>query len=116
AAGNQTAMDLLPNLEALIGGKIDSFQLEYPCHSPTEKRWFIAHVSRFPDDGVLRIVISHENITGRKMAELELLKLNRYYAALSAMNAAIVRTREPQQILDQVCRIAVDQGELELVW
>jgi len=116
AAGNQTAMDLLPNLEALIGGKIDSFQFEYPCHSPTEKRWFIAHVSRFPDDGVLRIVISHENITGRKMAELELLKLNRYYAALSAMNAAIVRTREPQQILDQVCRIAVDQGELELVW
>ena len=39
------------------------------CHSPEEQRWFIARVTRFPGDGPIRIVVAHENITARKLAE-----------------------------------------------
>ncbi len=49
----------------------DSFHLEYPCHSPTEERWFYMTVS--PLRGAKQgVVVSHENITQRKLVEIEL--------------------------------------------
>jgi len=50
-------------------GEQQEFVLEYPCHSPWEKRWFKARVTRFLDDRALRVVVAHENITARKEAE-----------------------------------------------
>ncbi|CAG1771401.1 hypothetical protein BAC3_01789, partial [uncultured bacterium] len=32
--------DIQKNMMAVLTGKLDSFELEYPCHSPTEQRWF----------------------------------------------------------------------------
>jgi PAS domain S-box-containing protein len=54
--------------EVISGGR-DSFKLEYPCHSPDEKRWFNMRVTRFRDHEPPRIVVAHENITERKRAE-----------------------------------------------
>jgi len=116
ASGSEDAATLLAGLEQVIHGEEDSFRFEYPCHSPTQERWFLAHITRFPGDGELRIVVAHEDITTRKVADRELHKLNHYYAALSGMNATIIRTKEPQEILDEVCRIAAYHGRLELVW
>jgi len=116
AEGDEDAATLLAGLEAVINGVEDNVRFEYPCHSHTRERWFLAHITRFPDDGELRIVVAHEDITTRKVADRELHKLNHYYAALSAMNATIIRTKEPQEILDEVCRIAAYHGRLELVW
>jgi len=56
-------------LRAVIGGEMDEFSLEYPCHSPTQQRWFIARVKRFKFDGEVRAVVTHANITTRKLAE-----------------------------------------------
>ncbi|WP_051309295.1 helix-turn-helix domain-containing protein [Desulfogranum japonicum] len=53
----------------VIDGKIDEFVQDYPCHSPTEKRWFYMRVTRSPESGPIRIVVSHENITALKLAE-----------------------------------------------
>lgn len=52
-------------------GQTEEFTLEYPCHSPTELRWFRARVTRFRD-GSGNIVIAHELITGQKLAENKL--------------------------------------------
>jgi PAS domain S-box-containing protein len=59
-------------LRAVMRGDLDQFALEYPCHAPHEKRWFIGRVTRFLGDGPLRIVIVHEDITERKQAETAL--------------------------------------------
>jgi diguanylate cyclase (GGDEF)-like protein/PAS domain S-box-containing protein len=107
---------LLEKLQALGEASIDRFEFEYPCHSPEQQRWFIVQGKRFPGDGSLRLVVTHEAITERKLAELELRQLNRYYAALSNMNASIMRSSKSQNILDQACEIAMQHGELELVW
>jgi PAS domain S-box-containing protein len=58
-------------IRAVIAGETDAFELEYPCHSPQEKRWFIARVTRFNGDGRIRVVVAHENISARKRAEAE---------------------------------------------
>ncbi len=54
--------------------------MEYPCHSPTEWRWFVARVTSFPTDGRLRAVITHDNITERKRMEEQLERQTRKLA------------------------------------
>jgi len=56
-------------IRSVIAGEQDSFSLEYPCHSPDEKRWFHMRVSRFAGPPPVRVVVAHENITEQKLAE-----------------------------------------------
>jgi signal transduction histidine kinase len=56
---------------AVINGSLPKFTLEYPCHSPTEKRWFSMQVS--PLGGSRSgVVVAHENITERRKLEEQL--------------------------------------------
>lgn len=49
-------------LRAVLAGRLTQFTMEYPCHSPTEERWFVMHVR--PLIGELRgAVVSHVNVT-----------------------------------------------------
>ena len=67
----QYAESFSTGLEAVLSGKRNEFALEYPCHSPTERRWFVGRVSRFLVGDKTYAVIAHENITERKLAEAE---------------------------------------------
>lgn len=62
------------NLKKLLSGEISDFSVEYPCHSKTEKRWFLLNATalKTPEGGA---VIAHTNITERKKAEGELERL-----------------------------------------
>lgn len=53
----------------VIDGLNDTFSLEYPCHSPTTKRWFLMRANRFTSANRTRVVISHEDITSRVLSE-----------------------------------------------
>ena len=66
---SEEAPAIVAGIHAVMSGKQNKFSLEYPCHSPDEKRWFIARVTRFPGEGAMRIVVAHENITKRLRAE-----------------------------------------------
>lgn len=57
-------------------GVIPAFHLEYPCHSPMEQRWFSVRVTRFLIGSQIRIVVTHDNITTRKLAEIRLHEAN----------------------------------------
>lgn len=67
------AMDAKTGIQQVIDRKFDKFELEYPCHSPTEKRWFILRVTQVLENPDLTLM-AHINITNRKMAELEIEK------------------------------------------
>jgi PAS domain S-box-containing protein len=56
-------------IRSKLRGELDEFIIEYPCHSPDEKRWFIGRITRFNSKGHTNLVITHENITERKLAE-----------------------------------------------
>jgi DNA-binding CsgD family transcriptional regulator len=59
-------------IRGVITGRSKEFAMDYPCHSPSEKRWFYMRVTCSAGPGPLRIIISHENITQIKLAEKKL--------------------------------------------
>ena len=62
---------VLAGIEGVLGGSLDTFSLEYPCHSPQEQRWYLMTVSPMKGEGG-GAVITHKNITERKLAEIAL--------------------------------------------
>ena len=70
---SEKAKSVADGIRSVIKGELDEFLLDYPCHSPTEKRWFYMRVTRIPGPGPMRAVVSHENITALKLAEEALI-------------------------------------------
>jgi len=64
-------------IRSVIDGQEKEFYFEYPCHSADQKRWFIMRVVPFSIQQRYCFVISHQNISERKLAEEEILKLSR---------------------------------------
>lgn len=57
-------------IRKIIARDCELFTLEYPCHTPTDQSWFYMRAAAFEDHDRRHIVVSHENITERKLAEL----------------------------------------------
>lgn len=68
-ADEEHAQHAFDGLRALLAGERSRFTLEYPCHSPDERRWFrmSAKLLEYGDDRY--IVMEHLDITGRKLAD-----------------------------------------------
>ena len=88
------AAQFLKAIRKMFLGKMDYFEIEYPCHSPDQKRWFCGRVTPFPGDGPRSVVIAHENITERKQAEN---KIKIYQKKLRAMGSQMVLTEERER-------------------
>ena len=67
-------------IREVLSGEKSSFSLKYSCHSPNKKRWFSGWVTKFPGDGPRRAVVSHEDISGHKLAEELLLQSEERFA------------------------------------
>ena len=63
-------------IQDVLDGKVASFNLEYPCHSPEKERWFRMKATPLDWGGQRAVAIVHSDITGRKQAE-EALQANR---------------------------------------
>ena len=57
------------------------FDLEYPCHSPQEERWFMLRVMNFESD-TPKVVLAHQDITERKKAEETISESEKNYRTL----------------------------------
>ena len=66
--GSQDAEKALAGIQDVLAGLRPSFEMQYPCHSLAEKRWFHMLATRLAgaDGGA---VIAHVDITRRKQAE-----------------------------------------------
>ncbi|MDQ3913194.1 MAG: PAS domain S-box protein [Actinomycetota bacterium] len=84
AAGaySEEAAPFAEGIRSVLGGQREKFELEYPCHSPSERRWFIGRVTQFAAAGPPRAVVAHENITERKLVEERLHENERQFRAL----------------------------------
>lgn len=85
--------ETIAGINSILAGSMNELIREYPCHSPEQERWFICRANPFVVDGARYAVISHENITMRKNAELELL---------SAIHAAKVAATAKSEFLANI--------------
>jgi PAS domain S-box-containing protein len=67
--GAPEAADFAAGIRRVLCGEAVDFTKEYPCHSPHERRWFVARVTRFFDRGRPRVVVDHINISALTLAE-----------------------------------------------
>jgi len=80
-AGADAAHRFGRNIEEVLTCRRERFETEYPCHSPDTRRWFLTRVTRLDTEAVSHddtdcvAVITHQDITARKLLEFELKKL-----------------------------------------
>jgi PAS domain S-box-containing protein len=78
ADGDEIAARALEGILSVLNKERQTFELEYPCHSPTQQRWFILQVNNFGIDEQ-KVVISHQDISARKIAEAAQKQLEMRY-------------------------------------
>ena len=62
-------------MQAILDAEEHQITFEYPCNSPRETRWFLMRACRFETRFGPRIVVTHTNITKRKLAEIRLQEM-----------------------------------------
>ncbi|WP_077530947.1 sensor domain-containing diguanylate cyclase [Vreelandella utahensis] len=77
AMGDEFGAGAAEGIRSVVSGRRPEFYLEYPCHSPDEKRWFMMRVAPLQLNEGSYFVIVHQNITERKLAEEKVSALAR---------------------------------------
>jgi two-component system, chemotaxis family, CheB/CheR fusion protein len=72
ACKSDTKGQVYQGIRDVLQRKSTHFSIEYPCHSKTEERWFVMHVTAFTgqEPGA---VVSHTNITHWRQLQKESL-------------------------------------------
>jgi signal transduction histidine kinase len=76
SSADSDSQTIAENLRAILDGEQHHFTIEYPCHSPSEERWFLMQVNALQGTKG-GVVVSHYNITDRVKAELNERKARR---------------------------------------
>lgn len=66
--GSSDAITARKGIQAVLEGRLHTFQMEYTCHAPNEQRWFMMAVTPL-GMGLRGAVIVHTDISDRKLAE-----------------------------------------------
>jgi signal transduction histidine kinase/CheY-like chemotaxis protein len=73
SSATSTPPDETPSFAAqlrdVLAGRLTHFEIEYPCHSPAELRWFVASAALIEGPGPGRVVVSHQSVTARRLAD-----------------------------------------------
>ena len=72
AAADPFAIQAAAGLQEILAGTRAEYVLEYPCHSPSTRRWFLMRATRYAGSGRLRVVVSHQDVTERHTAQEQL--------------------------------------------
>ncbi len=65
----EDASNVAEGIRNVIDGSIDEFLYDYPCHSKDGQHWYYMRAIRMAEEGPIRVVVSHEEITALKLTE-----------------------------------------------
>jgi PAS domain S-box-containing protein len=102
-----------------LTGDAARIDVEYRIRRPDgEVRWIRSRgfQVRDADNKLIRLIGIVTDIHDLKLAQLEILRTNRALKMLSSCSAARVRAESELQLLDEVCRIAVENGGYRMAW
>ena len=98
----------------------EPFRMDYRIIRPSdgELRWMAGYGGfEYDESGkAVQLVGCIQDITEQKAFEGKIKRLSMLYAALSETSQAIVRSNSADELLERVCRIVVEQGEMKLAW
>ncbi|HEY7418680.1 MAG TPA: PAS domain-containing protein, partial [Ktedonobacteraceae bacterium] len=88
---SELAKEALEGIAAVLAGNLPLFTLEYPCHSPTELRWFLLYATPLPGK-TGQAVVAHLTITERKLLEERVSAANQEMSEFLSLVSHEVRT------------------------
>lgn len=104
------AADVVDGLRALLDGSGEPLRVEYPCHSPEQHRWFMVDASGFSHAGDRYAIVTHHNITDRKLAEIQSAARQDQLAALLGVLTHDIRN--PLNVIEGYAELlATELGE-----
>ena len=71
-ANSEEANQMYSGILSVINKECAEYTIEYPCHSPNQKRWFRAFVTKLPIVNSSNVLVAHINITNDIRNEIEL--------------------------------------------
>jgi len=71
------AEEILVGILQVMNLRTEDYSVEYPCPSPAKERWFLMTVTPLSKAGG-GVVVSHADITSRKLAEVALREANEF--------------------------------------
>ena len=106
---------VLRGLRDVLSGERDEFYLEYPCHSPSEQRWYALRATRFghsksaqSDGEPVRVVVTHEDISLRKTTEIRLREETEVTATLYRIGLIVAGELDASKLVEAITQTAVD--------
>ncbi len=75
--GDEYGRSASEGIRKVINNDSATFSFEYPCHGPAQKRWFTLNASGLAHRKGRYVVITHVDITNRKLAEEQVQNLSR---------------------------------------
>jgi hypothetical protein len=58
-----SGVSALDGIQRVLSAEVGLFEMEYPCHSPSELRWFIMQATQLAIDGEMYALIVHQDVT-----------------------------------------------------
>jgi PAS domain S-box-containing protein len=102
-------------MEAVLAGTLDEYELEYPCPSDDEERWFLLRVVPLRSDAGGLVAI-HTEMTQRERLERGLARAARALRLRSECSRALLGSADEGELLARVCRAIVDTGGYRYAW
>lgn len=92
---------LFLRVQDILGGKIDTFETEYRHRSGSGERWYHIRVSPLRTEKHDAVIISHEDVTGRKGTEEDLFRSREYLRLIfdTSPNVVFVKDEKGRYIM-----------------
>ncbi|WP_162587515.1 PAS domain S-box protein [Variovorax sp. RA8] len=103
-----SAHEAAAGVRSVLSGNARNFALDYPCHSPTERRWFqmtVAALGTGGPHGVDGVIIMHSDISKFMRADEVLAETKERLRFLYDLTEATRGLTDPTQIMATTCRM-----------
>jgi diguanylate cyclase (GGDEF)-like protein len=85
--------DVRDGILRVMNGELARFSVEYPCHSPTQERWFTMVAMPFGRESITGVVVTHTDITQVKQAQNKINELAFFDQLTGLPNRALLLDR-----------------------
>ena len=99
----------------LASGRLSNHETEHVTRQG-RRAHILVNASAIEYRGRRALLCTSRDISERKAAEQEIFRLNRALKALSRCSAALLHAHDQQQLLDEICKIVVEDAGYRMAW